>query len=91
MLILPESQKAFDYAAPLARKGGQVCIVSFPVGGFKISSNEVVFRDVRIRGRIPRQIPCRNPFAVFLHERHCDLSEIVWLLWTLFEGGCADD
>jgi D-arabinose 1-dehydrogenase-like Zn-dependent alcohol dehydrogenase len=50
VLILPESQKAFDYAAPLARKAGTVCIVSFPVNGFKISSNEVVFRDVRIRG-----------------------------------------
>jgi D-arabinose 1-dehydrogenase-like Zn-dependent alcohol dehydrogenase len=50
VLILPESQKAFDYAAPLAKKAGTVCIVSFPVGGFKISSNEVVFRDVRIKG-----------------------------------------
>jgi len=50
VLILPESQKAFDYAAPLARKAGTVCIVSFPADGFKISSNEVVFRDVRIRG-----------------------------------------
>jgi propanol-preferring alcohol dehydrogenase len=50
VLILPESQKAFDYAAPLAKKGGTVCIVSFPVDGFKISSNQVVFRDVRIRG-----------------------------------------
>jgi len=50
VLILPESQRAFDYAAPLARKSGTVCIVSFPVDGFKISSNEVVFRDVRIRG-----------------------------------------
>lgn len=53
MLILPESQRAFDYAAPLARKAGTVCIVSFPVGGFNISSQEVVFRDVRIKGRIP--------------------------------------
>ena len=50
VLILPESQRAFDYAAPLARKAGTVCVVSFPVEGFKISSQEVVFRDVRIRG-----------------------------------------
>jgi threonine dehydrogenase-like Zn-dependent dehydrogenase len=50
VLILPESQRAFDYAAPLARKSGTVCIVSFPVEGFRISSQEVVFRDVRIRG-----------------------------------------
>ena len=53
VLILPESQKAFDYAAPLARKAGTVCIVSFPVDGFKISSHEIVFRDVRIRGWNP--------------------------------------
>jgi len=65
VLILPESQKAFDYAAPLARKGGQVCIVSFPVGGFRISSHEVVFRDVRIRGRIPRPLPCGIPRVYF--------------------------
>lgn len=26
VLIIPESQKAFDYAAPLARKSGIVCI-----------------------------------------------------------------
>jgi len=50
VLILPESQRAFDFAAPLARKAGTVCVVSFPVEGFKISSQEVVFRDVRIRG-----------------------------------------
>jgi D-arabinose 1-dehydrogenase-like Zn-dependent alcohol dehydrogenase len=54
VLILPESQKAFDYAAPLARKAGTVCIVSFPKNGFNISSNEVVFRDVRIRGMLLR-------------------------------------
>lgn len=54
VLILPESQKAFDYAAPLARKSGTVCIVSFPVEGFRISSNEVVFRDVRYRGTRPQ-------------------------------------
>jgi D-arabinose 1-dehydrogenase-like Zn-dependent alcohol dehydrogenase len=56
VLILPESQRAFDYAAPLARKAGTVCVVSFPVEGFKISSQEVVFRDVRIRG-IPLNPP----------------------------------
>ena len=50
VLILPESQRAFDYAAPLAKKAGTVCIVSFPVKGFTISSNEVVFRDVRYIG-----------------------------------------
>jgi D-arabinose 1-dehydrogenase-like Zn-dependent alcohol dehydrogenase len=50
VLILPESQKAFDYAAPLAKKAGTVCIVSFPVEGFRIKSNEIVFRDVRYRG-----------------------------------------
>ena len=62
VLILPESQKAFDYAAPLARKAGTVCIVSFPVNGFKISSNEVVFRDVRIRGICAERMgaDCRN-------------------------------
>lgn len=62
VLILPESQKAFDYAAPLARKAGTVCIVSFPVNGFNISSNEVVFRDVRIRGMCAKGMgtDCRN-------------------------------
>jgi len=50
VLILPESQKAFDYAVPLAKKRGTVCIVSFPVDGFRIPSNEIVFRDVRFKG-----------------------------------------
>ena len=84
MLILPESQKAFDYAAPLARKGGEVCIVSFPAGGFRISSHEVVFRDVRIRGGIPSKY-----LAGFLSKYLA--GSLAHILQALFYCVCIKD
>src|SRR5205823_2202662 len=78
VLILPESQKAFDYAAPLARKGGEVCIVSFPVGGFRISSHEVVFRDVRIRGGIPSKYLAGSLAHILQALFYCVCMKDLW-------------
>ncbi|KAJ9623890.1 hypothetical protein H2203_005335 [Taxawa tesnikishii (nom. ined.)] len=52
VLILPESQKAFDYAVKLLRNHGKVVVVSFPTSGFHFSAQDVVFRDISIMGSL---------------------------------------
>ncbi|EHY59929.1 hypothetical protein HRR83_006290 [Exophiala dermatitidis] len=43
VLILPESQKSFDYGMELVRNGGLVQVISFPPEGFHVSANDLVF------------------------------------------------
>lgn len=52
VLILPESQKSFSYGADLVRNGGLIVVVSFPPEGFAVSSNDLVFRRLRIEGSL---------------------------------------
>ncbi|KAI1504554.1 GroES-like protein [Biscogniauxia marginata] len=52
VIILPESQKAFDYGVNLLRNHGKCVIVSFPEQGFHISARDVVFRDISIIGSL---------------------------------------
>ncbi|KAI0467947.1 alcohol dehydrogenase-like protein [Xylaria cf. heliscus] len=52
VIILPESQKAFDYGVDLLRNHGRCVIVSFPERGFHISSRDIVFRDISIVGSL---------------------------------------
>jgi D-arabinose 1-dehydrogenase-like Zn-dependent alcohol dehydrogenase len=52
VVILPESQKAFDYGMGLLKTHGTCVVVSFPEAGFHISARDVVFRDIKIIGSL---------------------------------------
>jgi propanol-preferring alcohol dehydrogenase len=52
VIILPESQKAFDYGVALLKRHGKCVVVSFPDKGFHISAHDVVFRDISILGSL---------------------------------------
>jgi propanol-preferring alcohol dehydrogenase len=52
VIILPESQRAFDYGVGLLRTHGKCVVVSFPEKGFHISTQDVVFRDISIVGSL---------------------------------------
>lgn len=52
VIILPESQQAFDYGVKLLRNHGKCVIVSFPKAGFHLSSHDVVFRDIAVVGSL---------------------------------------
>ncbi|KAI0905056.1 alcohol dehydrogenase-like protein [Ustulina deusta] len=52
VIILPESQKAFDYGVGLLRNHGKCVVVSFPERGFHVSARDIVFRDISIVGSL---------------------------------------
>lgn len=52
IIVLPESQKAFDYGMKLLKTHGICVLVSFPEQGFHISAHDVVFRDIKIMGSL---------------------------------------
>ncbi|RYP08655.1 hypothetical protein DL764_001783 [Monosporascus ibericus] len=52
VIILPESQDAFDYGVSLLRNHGKCIVVSFPERGFHVSARDVVFRDISIIGSL---------------------------------------
>ncbi|KAF1833658.1 alcohol dehydrogenase-like protein [Decorospora gaudefroyi] len=52
VIVLPESQAAFDYGMTLLKTHGICVIVSFPEKGFHIDSRDVVFRDIKIIGSL---------------------------------------
>ena len=52
VIILPESQRAFDYGVALLKNHGKCIVVSFPEKGFHISARDVVFRDISIMGSL---------------------------------------
>ncbi|KAF2732851.1 alcohol dehydrogenase-like protein [Polyplosphaeria fusca] len=52
VIVLPESQQAFDYAMTLLKSHGTCVVVSFPENGFHISARDVVFRDISIIGSL---------------------------------------
>ncbi|OAL02210.1 GroES-like protein [Phaeosphaeriaceae sp. SRC1lsM3a] len=52
IVVLPESQAAFDYGMKLLKTHGTCVIVSFPEKGFHISARDVVFRDIKIIGSL---------------------------------------
>ncbi len=52
VLILPESQKSFNYGVDLVRNGGLVVVVSFPAEGFQVSAADLVFRRIRVEGSL---------------------------------------
>lgn len=50
-IVLPETQKSFDYSMKLLRRHGTCCIVSFP-SGFQMDPNDLIFRDIKIIGSL---------------------------------------
>jgi D-arabinose 1-dehydrogenase-like Zn-dependent alcohol dehydrogenase len=52
VIVLPESQAAFDYGMTLLKTHGTCVVVSFPEQGFQISARDVVFRDIKIIGSL---------------------------------------
>ncbi|KAF2871633.1 alcohol dehydrogenase-like protein [Massariosphaeria phaeospora] len=52
VIVLPESQAAFDYAMTLLKTHGKCVVVSFPEKGFHISAHDLVFRDISIIGSL---------------------------------------
>lgn len=52
VIVLPESQAAFDYGMALLKTHGTCVVVSFPEQGFHISARDIVFRDIRIIGSL---------------------------------------
>ncbi|KIW80852.1 hypothetical protein Z517_03875 [Fonsecaea pedrosoi CBS 271.37] len=52
VIILPESQKSFDYGMELLKNGGLLVLVSFPPEGFHISADDLVFRRIRVVGSL---------------------------------------
>lgn len=52
VVILPESQAAFDYGMALLRTHGRCVVVSFPEQGFHVSARDLVFRDIAIVGSL---------------------------------------
>ncbi|EKG11438.1 Alcohol dehydrogenase superfamily zinc-containing [Macrophomina phaseolina MS6] len=52
VIILPESQKAFDYGMALLRTHGKCVVVSFPEKGFHVSARDLVFRHISVLGSL---------------------------------------
>jgi D-arabinose 1-dehydrogenase-like Zn-dependent alcohol dehydrogenase len=52
VIILPESQRAFDYGMGLLRNHGKCVVVSFPNAGFHVDAGALVFRDISVAGSL---------------------------------------
>lgn len=52
VVILPESQQAFDYGVRLLKNRGVCVVVSFPAAGFHLSAKDLVFRDIQVVGSL---------------------------------------
>lgn len=61
VIMLPESQAAFDFGMKLLRRHGNCCVVSFPQNGFRFDAQDLIFRDIKIVGSlIGTQIQASN-------------------------------
>lgn len=52
IIVLPESQQAFDYGMKLLHRHGVCVVVSFPQAGFVVNPNDLVFRDIKVTGSL---------------------------------------
>lgn len=52
VIILPESQKAYQYGVDMLKDHGLCIVVSFPKQGFVVSTQDLVFRDIRVIGSL---------------------------------------
>ncbi|KAF2119452.1 alcohol dehydrogenase-like protein [Lophiotrema nucula] len=94
VIILPESQQAFDYAMTLLKTHGKCVVVSFPEKGFHISARDVVFRDISIIGSLVGSNKMLREMLNFSAEHHIravtrsfPLSELNELVEEYHKGG----
>ncbi|EEU45735.1 uncharacterized protein NECHADRAFT_41395 [Fusarium vanettenii 77-13-4] len=52
VILLPESQKAFDLGVQLLRNHGTMIVLSFPKEKLSVSAHDLVFRDIRLVGSL---------------------------------------
>lgn len=52
VIILPESQKAFQYGVDMLKNHGKCVAVSFPPDGFHMRSLDLIFRDITYVGNV---------------------------------------
>lgn len=52
VIILPESQKAFDYGVSLLKNHGKCVVVSFPKSPIQFNSQDLVFRQISVVGSL---------------------------------------
>ncbi|KAK3985750.1 chaperonin 10-like protein [Cladorrhinum sp. PSN332] len=74
VIILPESQKAFDYGVELLRRHGKCVVVSFPEHGFHFSARDVVFRDISILGSLVASNKVLREMIQFAADHHVKAS-----------------
>ncbi|KAH7420253.1 alcohol dehydrogenase-like protein [Cadophora sp. MPI-SDFR-AT-0126] len=65
VIILPESQRAFDYGVRLLKNHGRCVVVSFPEAGFHFSARDVVFRDISVIGSLVGSNKCLREMLEF--------------------------
>jgi D-arabinose 1-dehydrogenase-like Zn-dependent alcohol dehydrogenase len=68
VIVLPESQGAFEYAMRLLKNHGTCVIVSFPEKGFHVSAHDVVFRDISVVGSLVGSNACLREMLRFSAE-----------------------
>lgn len=68
VIVLPESQAAFEYAMRLLKNHGVCVMVSFPEKGFHISAHDVVFRDISVIGSLVGSNACLKEMLRFSAE-----------------------
>ncbi|WAO95372.1 PKS-ER domain-containing protein [Fusarium falciforme] len=52
VILLPESQRAFDMGMKLLRNHGTMVVVSFPKDKLSVSAHDLVFRDIAVVGSL---------------------------------------
>ncbi|KAF5623619.1 alcohol dehydrogenase 1 [Fusarium sp. NRRL 25303] len=52
VILLPESQKAFDTGMKLLKNHGTMVVVSFPSEKLQVSAHDLVFRDIAVVGSL---------------------------------------
>jgi propanol-preferring alcohol dehydrogenase len=52
VILLPESQRAFDMGMKLLRNHGTMVVVSFPKDKLSVSAHDLVFRDISVVGSL---------------------------------------
>ncbi|RSL78722.1 hypothetical protein CEP51_007966 [Fusarium floridanum] len=52
VILLPESQRAFDMGMKLLRNHGTMVVVSFPKDKLAVSAHDLVFRDISVVGSL---------------------------------------
>ena len=66
VIVLPESQKAFDFGIKLLRNHGRCIVLSFPSSGFTFSCQDVVFRDISIMGSLVGSVKTMKEMMAFI-------------------------